>query len=147
MKTTLHNKEQLHDLTVPAFGYELIREIIIEDLLKEDSSNIMYWAGKRLARKFPQSSVNDIITFFYDAGWGHLNIKKETRSKIEFELTSELIKKRVNSNKDCHFQLEAGFLAEQIESQKQLLTETFQHPNKRGGIVRFTVKWDNNDPV
>jgi predicted hydrocarbon binding protein len=133
--------------TVPAFGYELIREVLIPELLGSDTPEILYWAGKKLARKFPLQSFTEIIDFFKRAGWGDLSIKSETKSEFELELSSNLITKRMKNQEPRYFQIEAGFLAEQIEIQKQVIAETFEHPKKRNGKVSFTVKWDKKDSI
>jgi predicted hydrocarbon binding protein len=133
--------------TVPAFGYELIREVLIPELLGSDTPEILYWAGKKLARKFPLQSFTEIIDFFKRAGWGDLSIKSETKNEFELELSSNLITKRMKNQEPRYFQIEAGFLAEQIEIQKQVIAETFEHPKKRNGKVSFTVKWDKKDSI
>jgi predicted hydrocarbon binding protein len=133
--------------TVPAFGYELIRKVLIPELLGSDTPEILYWAGKKLARKFPLQSFTEIIDFFKRAGWGDLSIKSETKSEFELELSSNLITKRMKNQEPRYFQIEAGFLAEQIEIQKQVIAETFEHPRKKNGKVSFTVKWDKKDSI
>jgi predicted hydrocarbon binding protein len=132
---------------VPAFGYELLREVLLPDLLGRESASILYWAGKVLARKYPLQSVEDMITFFQQAGWGTLQLKSEKKDELEFELSSDLIKTRFKEHPDCHFQLEAGFLAQQIENQKEVITETYEHPKKKLSIVSFTVRWDKKDSI
>ncbi len=133
--------------TVPIFGYELIREVLIPDILGEETPKILYWAGKSLARKYPLESTSDIITFFKQAGWGDLKIVKENKNEQILELSSEMIEKRMKANGNTTFQLEAGFLAQQYENQKQAITETFEHPRKRSEKVQFTVKSDLKDFV
>ncbi|WP_312471057.1 YslB family protein [Neobacillus sp.] len=133
--------------TISIFGYELIREILLPEILGKDSPEILYWAGKRLARKFPLTDYDKVIEFFANASWGQLEIKKETKSEIEFELTSPLIVSRVKSKAEHFFQLEAGFLAQQIELQKEVIAETFEHPVKKSNKVQFTVKWDSKDQI
>lgn len=64
--------EPLAELDVSAYGYELIREIVLPDILGPEHSSMMYWAGKRLARKFPLQSWEEIPAFFEKAGWGTL---------------------------------------------------------------------------
>lgn len=132
---------------VPAFGYELLREVLIPDILGRETASILYWAGKALARKYPLQSVEDIIAFFQQAGWGTLQIKTEKKNELEFELSSDLIKNRFNEYVDCHFQLEAGFLAQQMETQKQVIAETYEHPKKKLATVSFTVRWDKKDSI
>ncbi len=133
--------------SVPAFGYELIREVLIPELLGSDTHEILYWAGKKLARKFPLQSLPEIIDFFKRAGWGDLSIKSETKTELELELSSKLITPRIKKQEPHHFQIEAGFLAEQIEIQRQVIAETFEHPRKRNGKILFTVKWDKKDSI
>jgi hypothetical protein len=66
---------------------------------------------------------------------------------MEFELTSPLIISRVKSKAEHFFQLEAGFLAQQVQNQKEVIAEAFEHPLKRSHKVKFTVKWDNKDQI
>ena len=133
--------------TISTFGYELIREVLLYELLGDDAPEILYWAGKRLANKYPMNSPEEITAFFHQASWGNLSIVKQTKNEIELELFSELIKERCEQHKQCTFQLEAGFIAQQIECQKGVICEAFEHPKKKKGKVQFTVKWDNKDTV
>jgi predicted hydrocarbon binding protein len=132
---------------ISLFGYELIREFILPDILGKDTPEILYWAGKRLARNHPLNSLDEIIDFFSKASWGQLELIKERKDEIEFELVSPLIVSRVKSKAEHFFQIEAGFLAQQIELQKQVIAETFEHPVKKANKVLFTVKWDRKDTL
>lgn len=132
---------------VPVFGYELIREFVLSDILGEDSYQILYWAGKRLARKFPLASLNEVIAFFESAGWGRLVIEKETKNELELSLTGKLVNRRLDLYTDCHYQLEAGFLAEQCVIQKKFYSEAIAEIKKRSQKIIFTVKWDTKDPI
>jgi predicted hydrocarbon binding protein len=132
---------------ISLFGYELIREFILPEILGKDTPEILYWAGKSLARKHPLNTFDDIVDFFAKASWGHLEIKKERKDEIEFELASPLIVSRVKSKAEHFFQIEAGFLAQQIQLQKQVIAETFEHPVKKANKVQFTVKWDRKDTL
>lgn len=130
------------ELKVPAFGYELIREDLLNELLGEDTPDILYWAGKQIARKYPLFSINEIKEFFTNAGWGTLELIHEKKYEMEFTLSSDLIKNRLLTRTGATFQLEAGFLAEQIQQIRKVYTETYEHPKKKNGQVIFTVKWD-----
>lgn len=130
--------------SISIFGYELIREILLPEILGKDTPEILYWAGKRLARKYPLLDIEQIIDFFAKASWGQLELKKENKTEFQFELMSPLIVSRVKSKAEHFFQLEAGFLAQQIELQKEANTETFEHPVKKSNKVLFTVKWEKN---
>jgi predicted hydrocarbon binding protein len=148
-------KEKVSEETLPLdesrnisiFGYELIREVLLPEILGKDTPEILYWAGKRLARKFPAKNLDELIEFFSKASWGVLTVKSEKSDELEFELASPLIVSRVKSKAEHFFQLEAGFLAQQIENQKEAVTETFEHPVKKSQNVLFTVKWDKRDKM
>lgn len=132
---------------ISIFGYELIREVLIPDILGKDTPEILYWAGKRLARKYPLETIDEVIQFFSRAAWGVLTIKSEKKDEMEFELASPLMVSRVKSKAEYFFQLEAGFLAQQIEIQREVIAETFEHPVKHARNVLFTVKWEKRDKV
>jgi hypothetical protein len=132
-------------LMVPVFGQELLRDLILPDLLGKEEPQILYWAGKQLARKFPLTSIIEIVNFFKDAGWGHLALIRENKHYMEFELSGELIKRRYELNSNCHFQLEAGFLAQQVELQKKLTSETLEEQKRKSHTVFFKVQWDLKD--
>jgi predicted hydrocarbon binding protein len=135
----------LEEISVPSFGYELIREELLSNILGKDSPDILYWAGKHLARSHLLQNTAEIAAFFEEAGWGTLSILKESKHELHFELTSPLVKRRVQLKPDAHFRLEAGFLAQQIESQLGLIAEAHEQTNKKLGIVLFTVRWDQKD--
>jgi predicted hydrocarbon binding protein len=133
--------------TASIFGYELLREVLLPEILGKDTPEILYWAGKRIARKYPLKSFDEIIDFFSNASWGELILKKETKDEFEFELISPLFVSRVKSKAEHFFQLEAGFLAQQVEMQREVVAETFEHPAKKANKVLFTVKWDKKDSI
>ncbi|WP_078545235.1 YslB family protein [Litchfieldia alkalitelluris] len=144
MKQVLSNQSNLEhsNLSVPAFGYELIREEVLSDLLGKNASQLLYWAGKNLARKYPLDSIDDIISFFKRAGWGELTIHTLKKNEYEFHLTNQMVTSRMKKNEEHSFQLEAGFLAQQIQQHKNQLTEAYEQHKKRVNQVIFTVKWD-----
>lgn len=134
-------------LQVSGFGYELIREVLIPELLGNDLPPLLYWAGKVLARKYPLQSIEEIISFFEYASWGTLAVSHEKRNEVEFSLISELISHRLQVKDSCSFQLEGGFLAQQIQQQTKKHTEAYEQQKKRVKKIIFTVKWDNKDPI
>ncbi|WP_264189832.1 YslB family protein [Bacillus carboniphilus] len=134
-------------MTTPAFGYELIRNELISDMLGKQSNQMLYWAGKSLARKYPLSSIEEVQSFFTLAGWGNLSLTTQKKNEVEFELTSPLISKRFQIEKDLTYKLEAGFLAEQIQQMNGSITETYEKMKSRAKKVTFTVKSDVKDPI
>lgn len=140
-------QSEIEELQIPAFGYELIREFLLQDLLGEESYHILYWAGKQLARKFPLTNMAEVVHFFESAGWGQLTMDKETKTELEMTLTGEIINRRIQLFSSSHFQLEAGFLAEQCVLQKKFYSEATADIKKRSKQVHFIVKWDTQDPI
>jgi predicted hydrocarbon binding protein len=143
----IEEETQTDEFQVPAFGYELIREILLDDILGKDSFQILYWAGKQLARKFPLNGEQEVVAFFQNAGWGHLEIIKQSKTQMELLLTGDLISRRLDFHPDCHFQLEAGFLAEQFTQQRKYLSEASEEIKHRAKKVTFTIQWDPKDPI
>lgn len=141
-------KEQLSQfdgLHTTGIAYELIREVLIPDLLGKELPSILYWAGKNIARKYPVTSEEDIIRFFKEAGWGDLIMKAKKSNGVEFELTGDFIKARNQSRKETSYNMEAGFIAQQYEMLNNVITEAFVEQKKRHNIVHFTVKSDRRD--
>ncbi|PGL67244.1 YslB family protein [Bacillus sp. AFS055030] len=141
----------IENLNIPGnisgFGYELIRNDLLSDLLGKEQNDILYWAGKMLARKYPLATFEEIIEFFDQAGWGTLTVEEEKKQEVHLTLSSELITYRNQQKKNVSYQLEAGFLAMQIQQQIDVIAETYEEQSKRGDKVKFQVKWDLKDPI
>ncbi|WP_246940995.1 YslB family protein [Bacillus pinisoli] len=144
IKEQLSQFEHLH---TSGLAYELIREVLLPDLLGQELPSILYWSGKNMARKYPLTSVDEIISFFEYAGWGSLSILEQKSSEIHFELSGEFITARNQSRKPTSYQLEAGFIAQQLEFIHQLVTEAFEEQKKRNNKVIFIARWDKKDPI
>ena len=65
---------------------------------------------------------------------------------MELTLSGEIINRRLDLYSDSHYQLEAGFLAEQCVIQKKFYSEAIAEIKKRSKKIFFTVKWDTKDP-
>ncbi|XRG77323.1 YslB family protein [Rossellomorea sp. GAMAL-10_SWC] len=141
----------IENLNIPGnisgFGYELIRNDLLNDLLGKEQNDILYWAGKMIARKYPLATFEEIIEFFDQAGWGTLTVEEEKKQEVHLTLSSELITYRDQQKKNVSYQLEAGFLAMQIQQQIDVIAETYEEQSKRGDKVKFQVKWDLKDPI
>lgn len=132
----------LTELTIPAFGYELIRETLLKDILGKDYRSILYWGGKNLARKYPLGTIQEIINFFELSGLGTLVVAKENKNEMIFELTSDLITNRFARDSEYSYQLEAGFLAEQLQNIMGMEAETMEQQKKKSNTIIFTVQWE-----
>lgn len=145
MSNNNQNLQILHETAVSGFAYELLREELLTDLLGKEKEQILYWAGKNIARNHPLQSIEEIMDFFIMAGWGNLHIEKEKNSEIHFSLTSELITHRFKQKSDTTYKLECGFLAQQLQQQKEAIAEAYEDRSKRQEKIQILVKWDNND--
>ncbi|WP_429754431.1 MULTISPECIES: YslB family protein [unclassified Bacillus (in: firmicutes)] len=130
-----------------AFAYELLREELLPDLIGKELDAILYWAGRNLARKYPLETIDEVIQFFVKAGWGDLTIIEHKRREMQFKLTGDLIKERQQQNRHSSYQLEAGFIAEQIQKQRSVIAESYEEQKKRSDSILFLVQWDVKDPV
>jgi len=128
----------------PLFGYELLRDYLVPSILGKHEKDILYWAGKDLARKFPCTDIPLIISFFKDAGWGDLTLEKEMKDGFVFSLTNEPELLKINER---NFRLEAGFIAEQIQNFKGVLTECYEEKKEKQLEVIFTVKMDLQEKI
>ncbi|PGM58438.1 YslB family protein [Bacillus sp. AFS053548] len=141
----------IENLNIPGnisgFGYELLRNDLLNDLLGKEQNDILYWAGKMIARKYPLATFEEIIEFFDQAGWGTLAVEEEKKQEVHLTLSSELITYRNQQKKNVSYQLEAGFLAMQIQQQIDVIAETYEEQSKRADKVKFQVKWDLKDPI
>lgn len=134
----------MKDETFPIFGYELMRDFLLPTILGKHEKDILYWAGKDLARKFPCIDIPLIISFFKDAGWGDLALHKETKDSFIFHLTNNPEQLKIEER---NFRLEAGFIAEQIQSFKGVLTECYDEKKTKQNQVIFTVKMDLKEKI
>ncbi|MGG0236929.1 YslB family protein [Bacillus rhizoplanae] len=147
MSTKKIESESLQNISMSAFAYELLREELLPDLIGKELDSILYWAGRNLARKYPLETIDEVIQFFVKAGWGDLTIIEHKRREMEFKLTGALIKERQQQNRHSSYQLEAGFIAEQIQKQRGVVAESYEEQKKRSDSIMFLVKWDVKDPV
>lgn len=141
---TASPKETGSTASVPAFAYELLKNILLPELLGKEERNILYWGGRNLARKFPLDSTEEILHFFAEAGWGNLTVVEMNKKELTLELSSPLIDKRFQLQENPTFGLEAGFIAEQVQNQRKCITETYETIKRKNKIL-FTVQWDRKD--
>lgn len=128
--------------TIPAFGYEILRDGVLRSILGKHEAEVLYWAGKEIARKFPLFTLEEAASFFTQAGWGELMLEKESKDSYTYVLTGdpEMLKFEERT-----FRLEAGFLAEQVQKLNGYLTECYEEVNIKKQFVTFHVKWDDKE--
>lgn len=129
----------LENLHTPGAGYDILRYISLPDLLGKESSTILYFMGKNLARKFEFETLGDIYYFFQQIGWGNLELVKERRRELIFHLLSDSVVHRLQAPFEADFRLEAGFLAEAIQQLEETECECIEDINHRIHQIRFKV--------
>lgn len=127
-------------MSQPIFAIELLRDYVLTDLLGEDYAQVIYWSGKRVARKFPTMSNEELSAFFMEAGWGQLTLLKERGNKFTFELIPP---PATQAKTTGYYQLEAGFLAEQVSGRFRCVAEGYADPSSKA--VQITVQLDRTD--
>ena len=130
--------------TVPAFGYELIRDHVLSTILGKHEDDILYWSGKELARSFQMFSMEEAASFFEEAGWGVLTLDSLSKDEAFYTLTGE--PDALQIDKRC-FRLEAGFLAQQQQKLGGFLTECFEEKFIKKNIIHFHIKWDLKEKI
>lgn len=123
------------------FVNQLYRDFLLPTILGEDNEAILYWGGKKIARKYDLSSFEDVVSFFAITEFGKLVQLKQRRSETIFELSGQSVTDRLNS--DSHeFSLEAGILAEAVQKETGRTTECEQSIDGKRKSVQITAKFD-----
>ncbi|MGB3160842.1 MAG: YslB family protein [Carnobacterium sp.] len=129
----------------PFLGQSLLRDVLIPNLLGNETNEILYWAGKEIARQYPLSSDEDTILFFERVGFGDLTLKVRNQHSIVFQLAGTCVESRIKAVNNLSFNLESGFLAEQIQQQESNYTEAFYQIDQKNLTVAITLKQDAKD--
>jgi len=120
----------------------LLRDGLLPNLLKEDEEDILYWAGKELARSYRFDSFKDLIqqteTFFV----GELTQTKSAKKTVHFDWTGPLITHRLTEQAAPTFSLEAGFLAEGLQQLSGNYTEATYSVYPKKHLVTFLLQSD-----
>ncbi|EUJ42575.1 YslB family protein [Paenilisteria rocourtiae] len=141
------NNEIVNEKMIPVFGYELIRDTLLPNVLGDETPHILYWAGKELARKYPLETLDELTDFFQKASFGDLEVISEKKDEMHLLLGGEMTALRLNNDGNATFKLEAGFIAEQVQHQKQLYSESYEEVDKRKKTVKIIVKWDRKESI
>ncbi|MFP7493374.1 YslB family protein [Terribacillus saccharophilus] len=138
-------KDYMEQLITHGAGHDILRFVSIPELLGEDSSSILYVLGKKLARQVKPASMEEIEDFFIQMGWGNLNLVKQKRHEITFELSGAPIVHRWKVGLGQEYRLEAGFLAASIEQIKELVCECVDENVPKKEYVQFNVYFAKED--
>ncbi|QKY69611.1 YslB family protein [Lentibacillus sp. CBA3610] len=128
--------DQLH---TSGAGYDMIRYIGLPDMFGTESNTLLYFMGKNLARKLNIESISDIVYAFEKLGWGQLELFKEKKKELVFQLMADSVVYRLSAPLETEFRLEAGFLAESVEQIKERSCECREELHKKIHQIEFTV--------
>lgn len=131
----------------PLEGITLLRDRLLPNLLKEDEGDILYWAGKELARSFRFSSIEDILQTMESHSFGSVELIEKKRSFYQFHLSGSVVSTRLKQNANATFHLETGFLAQAIQEVTQVYSEGTYRLIKKGSIIELTVQTDRKETV
>ncbi|KIU19292.1 DUF2507 domain-containing protein [Weissella cibaria] len=123
------------------FALTLLRDRLLPELLQDDESEIIYWAGKALARDVDLTGVMALETFFMDAGFGFLTLTSKKPTEQVWRLDGPVVSARFDENNHASFALEAGFLAQQTQQQLGTGAEAQWEANKQTVVI--TVMSEN----
>ena len=117
------------------FALTLLRDRLLPELLQDDESEIIYWAGKALARDVDLTGVMALETFFMDAGFGFLTLTSKKPTEQVWRLDGPVVSARFDENNHASFALEAGFLAQQTQQQLGTGAEAQWEANKQTVVI------------
>ena len=89
-------------------------------------------------------TIDEINSFFTEAGWGQLTEEKTSKKEAFYLLENPGVPIKVANR---NFQLEAGFLAEQFQKINGMLTECYAKPNASKHSVVFHIAWDRKSSI
>lgn len=129
----------LDELHTSGAGYDILRYISLPDMLGEEADTLLYFVGRNLARTLEMQDLGDVFNTYDKLGWGRLELVKEKKHTLTFHLMDDAIVRRLNAPFDTEFRLEAGFLAEAIQTIKDTKCECTEKIYQRIHQVQFTV--------
>ncbi|RYG74854.1 DUF2507 domain-containing protein [Lentibacillus lipolyticus] len=129
----------LEELYTAGAGYDIIRYVGLPDVFGNQANALLYFMGKNMARKFDFQSISDIVYAFEKLGWGNLELVKEKKNELTFQLMADAIVYRLNSPLETEFRLEAGFLSESVSHIKQRPCECEEEIHKKIHQIEFTA--------
>ena len=140
----LRNDPDLENL----LGQTLLRDDLLVEILGDEYHEILYWAGKRLGRKYRLANYESLSVFFKQFCLGDLTLVKQGKNQLDFELTGKIIESRLLQNDDPDFQLECGLLAQFVEYILNRQSEAeISKINAKKGLVSINVLTSSEPPL
>lgn len=123
-------------------NYTLLRDLLLPQLLGAENASILYWAGKDLARQLPLANLEALPDFFQQFNFGDLSLQGEGKHQYRFLLAGAAVTQRQAAFETPEFQLETGFLAQQIQQITGAIAEGEASINRQGVLI--TVQIDHS---
>lgn len=139
MNFFMQNNNQQHEHVY--FVNQLYRDFLLPTILGKDNDVILYWGGKRIARKYDLASFEDVASFFTTTEFGNIEKARARHSEKIFKLTGQNVADRISSGNQ-EFSLEAGIIAEAVEKETGRTTECEIKVDEHKKIVKLIAKFD-----
>jgi hypothetical protein len=138
------NGESTDTLTENYFAVSVLRDFILPDLLDKDAVELLYWAGKNLSRQLILD-MESLPELFNKAGFGNLEITKQTPKSYTYKLTGPEVEQRFDTNNDDpEFSLETGIIAETVEKTIAAYCLGTYTVNSKAKSVTIKIQIDRN---
>ncbi|MCC5894626.1 MAG: DUF2507 domain-containing protein [Alkalibacterium sp.] len=131
----------------PLEGITLLRDQLLPNLLKEDQSDILYWAGKELARSYTVASIEDISPLMRSLSFGALSLIEHKKASYLFHMQGEIVHSRLKKNPKADFALETGFLAQIMQQISEQYTEGSYTLQKKTNVIEIVLQSDKKEPI
>lgn len=144
MADTQYTELMTSELETPYFGQQMLRDVLIPNLLGSKTSGIMYFAGRDLAPRVPVTD-EQIPDLFAKLGLGTLAMTKNKVKVRTYTLSGDVVAARIKNFPDADFQFEAGLIAQLVQQVLGMTTEAASNVDKRGGTVELTLSIDPSE--
>ncbi|AVQ99560.1 YslB family protein [Oceanobacillus sp. M65] len=131
----------LTNLQSTGAGYDILRYIGLPELFGNESDTLLYFMGRNLARKFAIESMEDIYDIVEKLGWGKLDLVKEKKKELVFQLMADSVAQRLQAPLNTDFRLEAGFLAEAVQRLVGYECECTEDIHRKIHQVQFNIMY------
>ncbi|WP_423188771.1 DUF2507 domain-containing protein [Alkalibacterium sp. f15] len=130
--------------TDPLKSISLLRDYLLPNLLKEDEKDILYWAGKELARSNTFDSLEELTEQMTTIFLGELIQTKSTKNTNLYDWSGPLVSHRLTTQTAPNFSLEAGFLAEGYQQIAGTYTEATYELDFKKNRVTILLQSDHH---
>lgn len=133
--------------TASPVALSLLRDQLLPNLLGEEMDEILYWAGKELARSQPLNDESEVASYFQTYGFGELSLIEMKKNRRYYVLKGEIVTHRLGQRDKAVFSLEAGFLAEQFQRITDTFTEANYEVKEKKKEIHITVQSDPKEEL